>query len=85
MIGVTNVPVGDFLHKILYMISPLGYKNLPILDRTGSDERIDVPTGMVDFSNFKAVKDTLENLGFKVEKIYGEFNAIIITDRKFQD
>lgn len=82
-IGVTNLPVGQFLHKILYMISPYGYKGIPLLDQTGGGLNVDIPVQDVDFFDFMAIKEILETLGFQIEKTFGEFDALVIRDSKY--
>ena len=79
-IAVTNTPVGQFVHKILYLISPYGHDGIPLLDQTGEGLNVDVPVQDVDFFDFMAIKEVLESLGFQVEKTYGEFDALVIRD-----
>ena len=80
MMGVTHMPVEQFLGKMLYMFSLKGYQGMPIRDHTGGGLHVDVPVQDVDLSDFVAVKKVLEGLGFRIEKAYGEFDALVIRD-----
>lgn len=80
-VSATNFPVDQFLNKIIYLHRFRGYQGLPFRNQVKANIKIDVPLNYVDFFDFPAVKNVLVELGFKIEKAYGEYDALVLRDR----